>query len=66
MLTMWTYDAPNREWLYYDTRPRMAHLNTIFTLVPGQLYWISLEEDQTVALNGRSRFLIAGWNLIHW
>ena len=66
LLTMWTYDAPNREWLYYDTRPRMAHLNTIFTLVPGQLYWISLEEDQTVALNGRSRFLIAGWNLIHW
>ena len=44
----------------------MAPLNTISALVQGQLYWISLVEDQAVTLNGRLRSLVAGWNLIHW
>jgi hypothetical protein len=32
----------------------------------GSVYWIRLNNVQATALNGKSRVLFSGWNLLPW
>ena len=58
------FDNAAQEWLGYN--PKTPSVGTLNQLVPGQVYWIGLEEDQTVDLGGGSRSLKAGLNQIVW
>ena len=66
LLRVWMFDDFLGKWLFYDPRPDFADVNTLPPMVPGQLYWIHVKEDQTATLNGRQRNLFKNWNLIHW
>jgi hypothetical protein len=66
LLRIWGYNDALGRWDHYDPRPSFASSNNLTTLAGGRLYWINMSEDLIVTLNGRERFLIAGWNLIHW
>ena len=66
LLRVWTFDASVGKWYFYDPRSSFTQVNTLPPLAQGQLYWMYVEEDQTLGLNGWQRNLVAGWNLIHW
>ena len=58
------FDENTQEWLSYD--PDTPLSSTLDRLVPGQVYWLGVEEDQTVVLGGISRTLKAGLNQVVW
>ena len=72
LVRMWHFDPatqrvePNFGWSLFDPRPIFAPANTVVQLVSDQFYWISVQLNQTVTLNGRERVLFAGWNPITW
>jgi hypothetical protein len=66
LVRLWHFDNTAKEWSFYDPSPTFATVNAITEIVPMQAYWIRVEQDQIVVLNGRERFLFAGWNLIGW
>ena len=51
-------------WTFYDPRPEYAEFTNLTHLIPGRPYWIEMQSDQEVVLNGRVRRLCKGWNLI--
>jgi hypothetical protein len=66
LVRLWHFDNTTKEWSFYDPSPAFATVNVITEIVPMQAYWVRIEQDQVVVLNGRERFLFAGWNLIGW
>ena len=66
------FDGVGKEWLFYDSRPEFAELNTLTELVAGEPYWVLVTEDvEDVALGGKSRSLTCSaggncWNLMVW
>ncbi len=66
------FDGIGKEWLFYDSRPEFAELNTLTELVAGEPYWVMVTEDvEDVALGGKSRSLTCSaggncWNLMVW
>ena len=62
----WTFDNADKSWSFYDPRPAFSKANSIITMKQGRVYWIRLNETQTTALNGKSRVLFVGWNLLPW
>jgi len=66
LVRLWSHDDATGTWSFYDPDPVFAESNTLTELVLDQIYWILLQQDQAVTLNGRDRRLIAGWNFIHW
>ncbi len=66
------FDGIGKEWLFYDSRPEFAELNTLTELVAGEPYWVLVTEDvEDVALGGKSRSLTCSaggncWNLMVW
>ena len=53
-------------WTFYDLRPEYAEFTNLTHLILGRPYWIEMQSDQEVVLNGRVRRLRKGWNLISW
>ena len=53
-------------WTFYDPRPEYAEFTNLTHLIPGRPYWIEMQSDQEVVLNGRVRRLCKGWNLMSW
>lgn len=66
LVVVWSYDSRGRSWQYFSPSPGFTGKNQLSTMVPDQLYWIRVKEDQSVLLNGRQRNVAAGWTLIHW
>lgn len=66
LVRVWSFDNATKEWSYYDPRPVFASTVTVTQLVRGQIYWIKVNEAQTVILNGSERILYLGWNLLAW
>ncbi|PKB64109.1 MAG: hypothetical protein BZY80_03810 [SAR202 cluster bacterium Io17-Chloro-G2] len=66
LVRVWSFDNSTKEWSYYDPRPIFASANTVTQLVRGQIYWIKIDNAQTVTLNGSERTLFVGWNLLAW
>ena len=58
------FDRDTQEWLSYA--PGTPSSNSLDQLVPGEVYWLGVREDQTVVLGGVSRILKAGLNQIVW
>ena len=66
LLRVWNFSNATKEWFFYDPRPAFSAANTLTEMVPGQPYWIMVVGNQSTILNGNSRSLYAGWNLIPW
>ncbi|MCH7714136.1 MAG: hypothetical protein IIC99_10985, partial [Chloroflexi bacterium] len=66
LVVVWSYDSGARSWEFFSPSPGFTGKNRLSTLVPDQLYWVRVKEDQSVQLNGRQRNVTAGWTLIHW
>ena len=58
------FDNETQEWLYYNAGAPPT--GTLDQLAPGQVYWLGLDEDQTVALGGVTHVLKAGVNQVVW
>ena len=63
---LWYYDPTTEELTFFDSRPAFASANTLYELIDGQIYCLKVRNDQTVALNGKERRLIAGDNTLPW
>ena len=59
------FDNASQEWLHYDPDGSPS-TGSLTQLVPGEAYWVGVEEDQTVVLGGATRTLRAGLNQIVW
>ena len=66
LIRVWTFDNSNKSWTFFDPRPAFATANTIKEMVNGRVYWVQLNKVQTTPLNGSSRVLFEGWNLLPW
>ena len=66
LVRVWTFDNASKAWTFFDPRPAFAKVNSITEMVAGRVYWIELNRDQTTPLNGSSRVLFNGWNLVPW
>ena len=75
LVRVFRFNNTTKEWSFHDPRPEFAEANTLDQFAAGEPYWIRVEENQTVELNGQSRTLTcvnAGtpqedcWNLIVW
>ena len=66
VIRVWNFNNSTKRWTLFDPRPDFAGANTITGMTSGQVYWISVLIAQTVTLNGKSRALILGWNLLAW
>ena len=58
------FDNETQGWLYYNQGAPPE--GTLDQLAPGRVYWLGLEEDQTVVLGGVTRVLKAGLNQVVW
>jgi hypothetical protein len=75
LVRVFRFNNTSKEWTFHDPRPEFSDANTLDQLVAGQPYWIRVEENQTVELNGQTRNLTCVnpgtpqedcWNLIVW
>ena len=66
LIRVWTFDNASKSWTFFDPRPAFSLANTITTMEPGRVYWLKLNRVQTAPLNGKSRVLFSGWNLLPW
>ena len=75
LVRVFRFNNTTKEWSFHDPRSEFAEANTLDQFAAGEPYWIRVEENQTVELNGESRNLTcinAGtpqedcWNLIVW
>ena len=72
LVRVWHFDPsaqdtpPSFGCALYDPRPIFALANTVTRLTAGKFYWMAVNEDQTVTLNGKERVLFAGWNPVSW
>jgi hypothetical protein len=64
LVRAWHFDHTTQEWTVYERG--IPSINSLKELVLGQEYWIKVHKDQSVALNGKRRNLVAGWNRITW
>ncbi len=66
LVMVWEFDRANQEWSFYDPSPAFARFNTVKAMTPGGFYYIVVESNQTVSLNGQERTLFPGWNPLMW
>ena len=66
LVMVWGFDRANQKWSFYDPSPAFAGFNTVREMTPGGFYYIVVERDQTVNLNGQQRTLFPGWNPLAW
>lgn len=75
LVRVFHYNSAIKFWTFYDPRPDFLGLNTQLTLATGRAYWILIDEDLEVTLNGRARTLTCYtredgrrdcWNEIVW
>ncbi len=60
-------DQLKNEWTFFDPRAKFDEKNTLTQLVPGEIYWLKLNQTQAVNLNGAQRHhLNKGWNRVLW
>ncbi len=64
------FDNVGKTWSFYDPRPEFAELNTLTELAENNPYWILINEDQDVVLDGVTHSLSCVgtdcWNLVIW
>ena len=70
LVRVFHFSNATKTWTFYDPRPYFAELNTLTGLTPGQPYWILVNRNQNVTLNGRAHtFICQGgdcWNVLVW
>ena len=66
LLMVWGFDRTIQDWSFYDSSPGFAKFNTIREMMPGGFYYLVVERNQTVTLNGQERTLFPGWNPLRW
>ena len=66
LLMVWGFDRTIQDWSFYDPSSGFAKFNTIREMAPGGFYYLVVERNQTVTLNGRERTLFPGWNPERW
>lgn len=66
LVRVFGFNNATKRWAFYDPSFPCAAMNTLTKLILRQAYFIKVEKDQTVVLNGRERNLSAGWNVIPW
>lgn len=66
LVRVWHYDNATKRWSFYDPRPDFAQFNTVTKIIPGQVYWIKVVDNQKAVLRGKGRNLFIGWNLVPW
>jgi hypothetical protein len=66
LLRVWNFDNATKVWTFFDPRPAFAAANTITEMRTGQIFWINVVFEGAVILNGRTRALNSGWNLVSW
>ena len=58
---VWTVNNETKVWTFFDPRPKFVRANNLLELVTGNVYWVEIEKDQSVALNGTERSPFSGW-----
>ena len=58
------FDNATQQWQSHS--PAAPSAGTLTELVPGRIYWIGVNADQTAVLGGVSRTLMAGLNQVVW
>ena len=66
LVMVWGFDRTNQNWSFYGPSPAFAQFNTVREMTPEGFYYIVVERNQTVTLNGQERTLVAGWNPLEW
>ena len=66
LLMVWGFDRTTQDWSFYDPSPGFAKFNTLREMAPGGFYYLVVEGNQTVSLNGQERTLFPGWNPLRW
>ncbi len=66
LVMVWGFDRTNQNWSFYGPSPAFAQFNTVREMMPEGFYYIVVERNQTVTLNGQERTLVAGWNPLEW
>ncbi|MDA0264091.1 MAG: hypothetical protein O3A93_04675 [Chloroflexi bacterium] len=66
LVRVWAYDNDTQNWNFFDPRPAFASINTVKSMVPGNIYWLLVDRPQSALLNGRLVPLSGGWNLVTW
>jgi hypothetical protein len=66
LVRVFNFNNATKDWTFYDPDPDLADANTLSNVAAGSVYWIKVTADADVTLNGTSRSLYAGWNLVSY
>ncbi len=66
LVRVFNFNNATKAWTFYDPDPDLADANTLSNVATGSVYWIKVTADADVTLNGTSRSLYAGWNLVSY
>ena len=66
LVRVFNFNNATKDWTFYDPDPDLADANTLANVASGSVYWIKVTADADVVLNGTSRSLYAGWNLVSY
>ena len=66
LVRVFNFNNATKDWTFYDPDPDLADANTLANVASGSVYWIKVTADAEVVLNGTSRSLYAGWNLVSY
>ncbi|MEE3005871.1 MAG: IPT/TIG domain-containing protein [Chloroflexota bacterium] len=66
LVRVWRFSNPDQSWSFYDPRPAFAEANTLAKTGAGDIVWVNVTAEQTVAdlTDTQNGVLSAGWNLI--
>jgi hypothetical protein len=66
LVRVFNFNNATKAWTFYDPDPDLADANSLSNVASGSVYWIKVTADADVTLNGTSRSLYAGWNLVSY
>jgi len=66
LMRVFNFNNATKNWSFYDPDPALKYINSLNAITPGSVYWIKIRYDTTVNLNGSSRNLYSGWNLVSY
>ena len=66
LIRVFNFNNATKNWSFYDPDPALKYINSLNAITPGSVYWIKIRYDTIVNLNGSSRNLYSGWNLVSY
>ena len=75
LVRVFNYRNSTKDWLFFDPRPAFAGANTLLDIRSREIYWVKVNRDQDVTLNGKQQRVSCQnegtayencWNLLVW